>query len=321
MDGARKRLTGLRPQRYEHPLDSQALNLLENTAGLDLVVRKCNEWGFERLLRVQLTGSHLRVNADTFSDIHEMVVEACDILDIPTRPDVYIAPGEINAFTAGSEKPILVLTAGAIDSLSDIELFFVIAHELGHIKSGHVLYYSIAEYLPVVAQIIGNTVFGLGAIFSAALQVALVRFKQMAELTADRAGLLACQDANAAIGAMMKLAGLPSKYYDAMNTEDFVAQAREFTALDTDKLNWFAKWLSAMGQTHPWTVLRASQFLAWIDSGDYDSILSTAPEVSSLTPASTTSHCTRCGRPLTGKERFCPGCGNAIASVSAAITR
>ena len=49
---ARRKLTGLRPQTYEHPLDAQALNALQKTSGLDTVVRKCNEWGFERLLRV-----------------------------------------------------------------------------------------------------------------------------------------------------------------------------------------------------------------------------------------------------------------------------
>ena len=63
-----RRLTGLRPQTYEHPLDAQALNALQKTSGLETVIRKCNEWGFERLLRVQLTGSHLRVTPDSVPD-------------------------------------------------------------------------------------------------------------------------------------------------------------------------------------------------------------------------------------------------------------
>lgn len=308
---ARRTLTGLRPQSYEHPLDAQALNLLQNTAGLETLVRKCNEWGFERLLRVQLTGSHLRVNADTFPDVHEKVVAACAVLDLPKQPDVYIAGGEINAFTAGSERPLLVLNSGAVEALSDDELFFVIAHELGHIKSGHVVYYQIAEFLPVIGQIIGNAAFGMGGLLSSGLQMALVRWKQMSELTADRAGLLACQDANVAITAMMKLAGLPAKYYGAMNTEDFIAQAREFTALDMDKLNWFAKWLTAIGQSHPWTVMRASEFLTWVDSGDYDRILN-VPQDLPVSPAHGT-FCTQCGSRLAGDEKFCPGCGRPVA--------
>ncbi len=311
-----RKLTGLRPQVYEHPLDAQALNILQNTAGLETVVRKCSEWGFERLLRVQLTGSHLRVNADTFPDVYEKVIAACDILDIPKRPDIYIAAGgEINAFMAGVERTLLILNAGTIDQLTDDELFFVIAHELGHLKSGHVLYYQIAEFLPILGEIVGAATLRIGEILSTGLQLALLRWKRMSEFTADRAGMLAVQDANVAITTMMKLAGLPHKYYSAMNAEDFVAQAREFEALDVEKLNWFAKWLGAMGQTHPWTVLRASEFLKWHDSGAYENVLNfpegTAP-VSQL-PANALRFCTTCGQPLALDARFCSSCGVSAA--------
>ena len=309
----RRKLTGLRPQTYEHPLDSQALDALQKTSGLETVVRKCNEWGFERLLRVQLTGSHLRVTADNFPVVHDQVRAACDVLDLPKRPEIYIAAGgDINAFTAGVDRTIIVLNSGAVDLLSDDELFFVIGHEVGHIKSGHVLYYQIAEFLPVIAEVIGAATFGIGEILGAGLQVALLNWKRMSEFTADRAGLLACQDANAAITAMMKIAGLPQKFHAAANPEDFIAQAREFTAMDAEKLNWFAKFMSAMGESHPWTVMRASECLAWIDTGTYEKVLA-APHTG---PASLGSagrvFCTQCGRSLGGPEKFCPGCGTPV---------
>jgi Zn-dependent protease with chaperone function len=320
---ARRKLTGLRPQTYEHPLDAQALNALQKTSGLDTVVRKCNEWGFERLLRVQLTGSHLRVTADSVPEVHDKLLAACDILDLPKVPDLYIASGsDLNAFTAGVEKPLIVLNAGAVDLLNDEELLFVIAHEVGHIKSGHVLYYQIAEFLPVIGAIVGSATFGLGELLGAGLQVALLNWKRMSEFTADRAGLLACQDANVPITAMIKIAGLPQKYHDAINPEDFIAQAREFKALDADKLNWLVKWLSTMGQTHPWTVMRASQFLTWIDAGEYEAVLNrdhALPEqpaaFSSLTGA---AFCTHCGHALVPNARFCPACGGAVANGSGA---
>jgi Zn-dependent protease with chaperone function len=315
---ARRRLTGLRPQTYEHPLDAQALNALQKTSGLETVVRKCNEWGFERLLRVQLTGSHLRVTPDSVPDVHEKLVAACDLLDLPTVPDLYIAGGgDLNAFTAGVERPLIVLNSGLIDSLTDDELLFVIAHEVGHIKSGHVLYYQIAEFLPVIGAIVGSATFGLGELFSAGLQVALLNWKRMSEFTADRAGLLGCQDANVPITAMIKIAGLPQKYHGAINPEDFIAQAREFKAFDTDKLNWFVKALSTAGQTHPWTVMRATQFLGWVDSGEYETVVNgqhALPPAGGGSSASAGSgFCTQCGRGLMTEARFCPGCGVPVA--------
>ena len=316
----RRTLTGLRPQTYEHPLDTSTLDALQKTRGLETLVRKCNEWGIERLLRVQLTGSYLRVNADSFADIHDQVLAACAILDLPRIPEVYIAAGgDINAFTAGVDSPILILNTGAIDQLTDDELFFVIAHELGHIKSGHVLYYQIAEFLPVIGEIIGTATFGVGGLVSVGLQIALLKWHRMSELTADRAGLLACQDITPAISAMMKIAGLPNKFYDSINPDDFITQAREFESLDTEKLNWLAKWFSSVGQTHPWTVLRANQLMAWVDGGDYEQVLTGQHDVPALPalPEGATCFCTRCGHALRGDEAFCPGCGVRRAPAAA----
>jgi Zn-dependent protease with chaperone function len=312
---ARKILSGLRPQSYEHPWDKKALDALQSSRGFAALVAKLNEWGFERILRVQLTGSNLRVTADNFPDIHDKVREAAAILDLPVMPEVYIAAGgDINAFTAGVRKPIVVLTSAAVDVLTEDELFFVIAHEVGHIKSGHVLYYQIAQFVPVLGEIVGAATLGVSNLFSTGLEAALLNWKRTSEFTADRAGLLACQDVNVAIGAMMKIAGLPLRYHSSANTEDFIAQARDFEALDTDTLSWIAKGLSIMGQSHPWTVMRANQFLTWIDAGDYEKVLNAPPEQPQLR-----RFCSHCGASLTTAAAFCTGCGTRVSAAAPAV--
>ncbi len=304
------RLLGLRPQSYEHPSDAKTLDVLQSTSGLETVIRKCNEFGLDRLLRIQLMGSYLRASQDCFPQLYRAVQEGCEILDVPKRPTVYIQPGGLNAFTAGVEQPILVFNAGLIDSMTEEELRFVVGHELGHIKSGHVLYYQIAMLLPVLAEVVGAATFGIGSLLSFPLEVALVRWQRMSELTADRAGLLACQDVNVATTAMIKLAGLPLKFFDKVNTEDFLAQAREFEAFDSDKLDWVAKILSGMGQSHPWTVMRASELLRWIDSTSYEKLLADPTGGRALEPPR--KFCTNCGSPTAGV--FCSKCGTRIAS-------
>ncbi len=305
----RQKLAGLRPQTYEHPSDQQALDALQGTTGLDSLVRACNEYGLERLMRVQYTGSYLRVTSDNFPDIHGKVLEAGEILDLPRIPEIYIQPGEINAMTAGVEHPILVLTTSAVDALTPAELDFVIAHELGHIKSGHVLYYQIAAFLPVIGEVIGQATFGIGNLLWTPLQLAILKWQQMSELTADRAGLLGGQDVSAAISAMMKLAGLPQRFYSAINTEDFIAQARQFEALDDTWIDWAAKLLSGLGQTHPWTVMRAHELLQWIDGGEYERVRTMRHVAPAPAPGVGARFCTQCGCALTGAELFCPGCG------------
>lgn len=307
-------LKGLRPQAYEHRLDRQALDALQGTRGLETLVRKCNEWGFERLLRVQLTGSNLRVTADAFPQLHQMFVDVCHTLDLPQAPELYIgAGGEINAFTAGVEHPMVVLNAGAIDMLSDDELRFVMAHELGHVKSGHVLYYQIAEFLPLISEAIGDATFGVGALLGAGLQVALLNWRRKSEHTADRAGLLAVQDLQVVLGALMKLAGLPQRYHDQINVDDFVVQARAFDGMDSDKLSWFAKWLSVAGQTHPWTVLRAKECLSWVDEGGYERVLAAPQEVPLLLPEGVARFCVHCGTGMAADAAYCTACGKPVA--------
>ena len=309
------RLRGLRPQSYEHSSDRKTLDALQGQSGLETLIRKCNEFGLERLLRVQLMGSYLRAGEDCFPHLYRAVQDGCDILDVPKRPAVYIQPGGLNAFTAGVDNPILVFEAGLIDALSEEELRFVVGHELGHIKSGHVLYYQIAMLLPVLAEVVGAATLGFGSLLSFPLEVALIRWQRMSELTADRAGLLACQDVNAATMAMIKLAGLPLKFFDRVNTEDFLAQAREFEAFDSDKLDWIAKILTGLGQTHPWTVMRASEMLRWIDSSAYEKLLADPTEGRALPaaapPQTSRRFCTNCGTPASGA--FCTGCGSRVA--------
>lgn len=315
----RRTLTGLRPQAYEHPSDSAALNALTHTAGLDTLIRKLNGWGFERFLRIQLTGSYLRATPDSFADLHDLFKTACGTLDTPFLPELYLGGGgNLNALTAGVEKPVIFLYSGIVDAFSPEELLFVIGHEVGHIKSGHVLYYQVAEFLPAIVEVLGGITLGIGDLLSAGLQAALLRWQRTSELTADRAGLLACQDADVALRALMKLAGLPAKYYPAINTEDFTRQAREFEAMDADKLTLVAKWLSSMGSTHPWTVMRAQHLLKWIDSGGYEQVLRAPQALPHALPPGVSGFCNQCGWPHNAMASFCPGCGRSFTEVQSA---
>jgi Zn-dependent protease with chaperone function len=312
-------LTGLRPQAYEHPSDRVALDALQRTIGLEKIVGKLSEWGFERLLRVELTGSYLRATPDSFPELDEVLTTACKTLDLPSKPDLYIAGGsQIDALTAGVEHPLIVLFSAAVELLTPEELLFVIAREVGHIKSSHVLYRQIARFLPVVAEIVEAMTLGAGMMLSVGVQIALMRWQRMSEFTADRAGLLGCQNTDIALRTMMKLAGLPSKYFHAINPEDFIKQAKEFQAMDADKLTLLAKWMSTVGETRPWTVMRAQQLLQWVDTGGYADVLRAPQRIPYQPPAGVRGFCNQCGLPLKGTERFCPGCGQTLLQTQAA---
>lgn len=149
----RKILKGLQSYQYEHPFDKKALDTLKSYKFLETLVRTFNAQGIERLLRIQYTGSNVKVNDRNFPEIYYILCEACSILDMPFVPKLYIKWSYgINAMTAGVEDPIIVLNSGAVDLLKKEELLFVLGHELGHIKSMHVLYHQMAQVFPILGR-------------------------------------------------------------------------------------------------------------------------------------------------------------------------
>lgn len=303
-----KKLHLLHPGEYEHPLDRQALNALEGTPGFEKLTRKILKHGLERLVRLQYTGSYIKVNEKSFPEVYNILLEVCDTLHLKKIPELYVQRGgHINAFAIGSENPIISVTTDAVDLLTDDELRYLIGHEIGHIKSGHMLYHTMAQIMPVIGKIIGSATLGIGGVVGVGIEYALLYWARMSELTADRAGLLACQNEDAMITALIKMAGAPKKFFDQIEKDIFIEQAREFKEYDRDTLDKIGKIVMIMGSTHPWTVMRASEILKWIDSGAYEDIIKRHAETSEVG-----FKCHKCGAILIGNENFCGMCGSKL---------
>ena len=261
----KKILKGLNSSEYEHPFDQKALNALAHTPGLETLGNFITKNTIEKIYTLQYTVSNLKVTKENYPKIYEYLEYACQVLDMQTIPDLYIQWGYgINAFTVGSENPIIVLNSGLIDLCDDDEIMFIIGHECGHIKSNHMLYHMMAQVINVVIDSIPG-----GNLIAAPLQYALYYWNRMSEFTADRAGLLCCQNKEAAIRAFMKMAGMPIKEFEYMNYDSFIKQASEFKSLDYDSLNKVIKFISIADASHPWTVMRAAELLNWINAGEY----------------------------------------------------
>lgn len=155
---------------------------------------------------------------------------------------------------------------------------FVIGHELGHVKSNHMLYHMMAQSIPMLVRLIDS--IPCSEIAAIPIQLALYYWYRMSELTADRAGLLCCQNKDAAIRALVKMAGMPVKQFTNMDCKAFIRQAQDFKQLDFDDMNKIIKLISIATDSHPWTVMRAAELLKWIESGDYESF---APDLSMQT--------------------------------------
>ena len=272
---ARHILTGLTPGVYEHPFDRAALASLEKMPGVSLLLKKINEYGIDRILRLECLGSEIRVTPRNFPKLHQALVETCRVLDVTPLPELYLfrGTGNIQSYTVGVEKPLVSVNLEAMEWLSPEELLYLLGHEVAHIKSRHLVYHQMAIVLPTLKSAISATTLGLGGLAASGIELAFWNWLMMAKFTSDRAGLLACQDTNVATTVLMKLAGLPSEYLNPDTIEDFLAQAREFEANNFDNLDKFTKMLSFKESFRSWALMRAAELLKWIDSGEYASLI------------------------------------------------
>ncbi len=304
-----KILHNLAPGEYEHPDDQKALDALQTTRGIDTVVRKFHEYGIEKIFTIQITGSNIKVTPDSFPGLYATFEKALKVLNLTLPPEVYIyrSDDELQGFTTGVEHPLISISNGSIESFSEDEMLFIIGREIGHIKSKHVLYYEIGAVLPLLSDIFAGATLGLSSLISMGLQVALFNWRRMSEYTADRAGLLACQNIEAATSALSKIAGLPNTHYNSFNTDHFVRQAKKYKGFETGGYNKAIKYISLMFGDQHWTIDRANELYKWIDSGDYQSVLDRKTEFKVIAPTVLT--CYNCGSKIQKNDISCDNCG------------
>src|SRR5439155_428411 len=123
----------------------------------------------------------------------------------------------------GMDRPFIVINSGTLRLLDDDEMRNVLGHELGHVMSGHALYYTILVLILNVS--LGALPF-LAGIAILPIQLALLEWFRKSELSSDRAGLLACQDPTASLRVNLKFAG--GGDMSQMDLNAFLVQAREY---------------------------------------------------------------------------------------------
>lgn len=263
---ARRILTGIDSSTWEHPADRAALMALRRVPAFDTVLKKVFGLFGEKPIRLAFQSNAVRASETQFPWIWERYVEVCETLDAP-RFELFVSQTPlVNAGAYGMEKPFIVLNSGALRLLDKEELTWLLGHELGHIMSGHVLYRTMTVLLLQLAQM-GFPVVGLAA---RAVLVALLEWNRKAELSSDRAGLLAVQNPEAAFKAFMKLAG--GGHEEETNLNEFLVQAEEYRT-SGDAADLVFKVLNLLGTTHPFHVLRAAEIRDWIEAAEYDRVL------------------------------------------------
>ncbi len=261
------RLFEISPRSWEHPADSAALTALQQFPQLDNLVKNFVGFTTERSLRLISMASAVRVTERQFPRVLKLLQDACYILDWPERPEIFVSQSPLmNAGAVGVKQPFITINSCLVQSLSDAELLAVIAHELSHIMSGHVLYKTLLWlFLNITQSALPLSGFALQGIIGA-----LREWDRKSELSADRASLLVVQDRSPVFTVLMKLAGGTE---EELVLDEFMNQAAEYEA-DGTILDGVHKLLNILNMSHPFPVIRLKELKVWHESGSYEKILS-----------------------------------------------
>jgi Zn-dependent protease with chaperone function len=267
LEGMQRRiLTQISPLAWEHPADRAALNALRKVPGFDMALRKVFGMFGERAIRLAFKANAVRVSENQYSWIHERTLRVCQIMDLEKVPEVYVSQTPVvNAGAVGMSDPFIVLNSSMLEVLSHDEVEAVVAHEVGHILSGHVLYRTLLLLIMRLA-LFRYPIAGLALL---PILWALLEWYRKSELSCDRAALLAVQDREVVLSSLMKLAG--GTRGEELNLDEFVAQSEEYRG--GDLLDSVYKVLNAIAATHPFAVVRVAELRDWMESGAYDRIM------------------------------------------------
>lgn len=258
---------------WEHPADRAALQSLRSIPGFEDIVRKILALlGGERGIRLLFQANAVRVGPTQFPKLWTAHVEMCTTFDWPRVPELFVSQTPVfNAGAYGVDEPFIVLHSAALELLDDDELKPLLAHELGHVMSGHALYRTIAEILLQVS--LGALPF-LASLAVLPIRLAILEWSRKSELSSDRAGLLGCQDPIVAQRLYMKMAGgvRAGAYSGQLDVDSFMVQANEYLG-SNEGLDVVYKVLHTLALSHPMHTVRAAELQQWVAGGDYDRIL------------------------------------------------
>ncbi len=259
---------------WEHPADRAALQSLRAVPGVDEVIKKIlGILGGEQGIRLLFQGNAVRVGPTQFPTLWALHVENCATFGWEIIPELYVTQTPIfNAGAYGIDNPFIVIHSSALELLELDEQRVLLAHELGHVISGHSLYRTIAAIMVMVSL---GALPMLASIILLPVKFAFLEWSRKSELSADRASLLGSQDLQATMRLFMKMAGggnTANIRPGDLNLEPFMQQANEY-ASSNEGLDIVYKILATLALTHPMNVVRAAEVQRWVQAGDYDRIL------------------------------------------------
>lgn len=175
----------------------------------------------------RIRGSGIRVSERQFPELHRLAGDLARRMGLPAPPAVYVIEGAglLNAFATRFLRRDFVVVFSDVLALAyeqgEAEVAFVLAHELAHLKRGHLSWRWLVAPAFFFFPLLGNA------------------YSRACEYTCDRLAAWHCPE-GARGGLLLLAAG--SRLFRRVDQEEFTAQGRD---------GGFWVWLAEVFSSHP----------------------------------------------------------------------
>lgn len=231
--------------------DGAAMSKLRSMSTLNSIARTISDKVGRRW--IETTFNAIRLGERQLPEVYQTAVRAARILGMNYMPDVYVSGDRMwDAMIFGSDSnAFLVLGTALITNFRGDDLLFVLAREMGHCRAGHALWKTVIRFLvgemaPHRGLMAGGLVSAVGKVLNpgqlieSAMELPLLAWARQAEITADRAGLLAVGNEAVARRVLLAWSLKSSMLCQQINIEEWLAQEA-----DDDQMTQLSEMLSS----------------------------------------------------------------------------
>jgi len=254
--------------------DGQAMTHLQSISALHAAAKSVSEkvgrpW-------IESTFNGIRLGPKQFPDIWVRAVLAARILGLTRMPDVYISgDSQWNTYTYGTDtSAFIVLGTAILNNFQNDDLVFVLAREMGHCRAGHALWKTVARFLAgddsVRKGLLSSGVLNAISLspmkwVQDAVDIPLMAWSRQADITADRAGLLAIGDEHLARRVLLAWSIRSARLLKQVNIEEWMKQEEasddqmtRFSEMTTTSSMYTTRRLRLLGQAG-----RETELMRW----------------------------------------------------------
>jgi len=262
-----KRFEEIDPKSWEHPADKAALSAVKQLKGIDDFFKVLLSLTSEKSIKLLMLASSVKVTDKQYACLDRHINDIVETFDWNYKPTIFVTQSPImNAGVLGVKEPFIILNNAVLKQCNEAEVKAILAHEMGHIMSGHSLYKTIIWLLANISigilPVPSFVVYGILLVMS--------EWNRKSELSADRAEILALQNEETSYNLLMKMAGADD--LSQVNINDFFLQAQEYENKKT-LIDSIHKILNSAWTSHPYPVIRLQELKSWALSGSFQSIL------------------------------------------------